>query len=144
MCCSRPDRPIVFVRRPSENVTSSSCCPLPRCCLTRDVYVVVVSQLARGLSCRIPEPVIHSQSVHTLQPLFPFSSDLSRSQERQRVLEQHHRVSEGLRGVSRRGKLVYLWYFLLYCMLLHWRYNENNQQKRRAVDRGDATLDRCE
>lgn len=107
------------VRRPSENVTSSPCCPLPRCCLTRNVCVCVdvvivsqlVSQSARGPSCRILEPVLHSQSFHTFQLLFPFSSDLSRSQERQRVLEQHHRVSEGLRGVSRRGELVHLWYF---------------------------------
>lgn len=106
------------VRRPSTNVTSSrfllsSSTVLQIVDLFRDVCVdvVIVRQSARGLSCRILEAVLHSQSVHTFQLLFPFPSDLSRSQERQRVLEQHHGVSQRLRGVSRRGKLVCLWSF---------------------------------
>lgn len=44
-----------------------------------------------------------SLSELTFQLLLPFSSDYPRPQERQRVLEQHHGVSEGLRGVSRRA-----------------------------------------
>ncbi len=97
------------VRRPSANVTSSraSCCPSPRCCrsVSRCVcdVVVIVSPWTRAS----PSPLKLSHS----STAFPFPSDLPRSQERQRVLEQHHGVSQGLRGVSRRGKLVCLWSF---------------------------------
>ncbi len=74
--------------------------------LFRDVcgdVVVIVSPWTRASPS--PPKLSHSSTA------FPFPSDLPRSQERQRVLEQHHGVSQGLRGVSRRGKLVCLWSF---------------------------------